>query len=55
MDHRGPGGRPNKVEKLLKKTVHSTEESVTEDVENLALFEDVSSEIAILPTSQHFL
>ena len=38
VDHQGTGVRPNKVEKLLKKTRCSLENSVTKDVENLALF-----------------
>ena len=41
--------------RLPKETRCSLEDSVTKDVENLALFEDVLSEIAILPSSEHFL
>ena len=55
VDHLGPAGPLNIFEKLLKKTRRRREDSVTKDVENLALFEDVSSEIATLPHSQHFL
>ena len=48
-----PGGPPNLVQKLSQKSRRCTEERVKKDVQKWPLFEDVSSEMPILPTSEH--
>ena len=50
-----PGGQPNMVQKLTPKSRHSIEERVKKHAQKWSLFEDVSSEMKILPTFKHRL